>query len=378
MKINEGFISSLFAFLGNPGQSSQSPAAKNTKLVSDVTGIGTNNSIKLLAKDMILQYPVLFSNAISMKTCKMIADSLENEYAVLIKLLINNMGSQQAGTSAIDVIKQYHQNIVKPGFDTLNDSYIERASTILSQDFDTLFEMSNLNDMSITDKSLLEANTPPKGNSPEFESNVVKKYNDDEPLIIKCDMDVANKESGRKFMFGIKTNIHLLKTDDVILNLSDVAKKSDSFLRLIKWKIGEIKFFKDFVLNLDYIKNLEKQKFDKDNYWWGVLKSQAMNRLPKSVMKKNVPMKIATLIITKEEADALKRKYSIDLFDRRKNADRIVRGLYLLTFAIVDEASELVYMYEEMSSDYKVVPFDSFKKPKKETTLEDIKSILFR
>ena len=188
----------------------------------------------------------------------------------------------------------------------------------------------------------------------------------------------------KEVIFGVKCIAHPLKSEDIIFNIGNEFKNSTLF-KFVKWTTGEYGFVKglgELIFDFTNMKNTGIQAAKTSNYWWfklRKLRNENKQMWHSSNSERNKPIKTATLVITKDEVDYISTTYRIDL-SMPKFVQRLMNSLYLLNFAYVDEATKLVYLYDEPSADYTVKKIDDFKKKKKEQpiSIDDIKSLFGR
>ena len=78
-----------------------------------LAGVSTTNgnSIKYRAKNLIAQYPILYSDSVSSSTVQLVNKALEHEYVNLLRLLIQNVGATNNFSSTSKFLQGFHQNI---------------------------------------------------------------------------------------------------------------------------------------------------------------------------------------------------------------------------------------------------------------------------
>lgn len=185
-----------------------------------------------------------------------------------------------------------------------------------------------------------------------------------------------------KIIFGVKCVVHPLKSDDIIHNITSSFRNSSLF-KLIKWTTGEYGFVQgigEVIFDYSRMKELGTQASKTSNYWWFKLKKlKNANRSKFFTNNKNQPTKTATLILTKDEVDHIAREYKIDL-TQTKTAYKLLNELFLLNFGYIDETTETVYLFDEVSKTYLVKELSEFegKKKSKPIDVDDIKSLFGR
>lgn len=386
----------------------------NSKI--DKTQAYRGDSIKTKTKNLIMQFPLLISENISIETASILAEGFERENAILVRLLLqNDLGSltnnlSKSERSVGSMLKSIHTNIdanmlnesklmieenlrqLVPIEDKFNKysinegtlpSYL-RNKNIYTEDKD------DISDNSYNTKARLEINNNP------FDPKLFDKINKLAPTFVSMKLHVSEGGSDTiageikkgttrdiDILFGVKCIAHPLKSEDIIHNIS-IGFKNSTLFKMVKWTTGEYGFFKgigEIVFDYSRMKELGIQASKQSNYWWFKLKKlKNANRARfMSLSSKTKPTKTATLIISKDEVDILDRNYRIDV-KQCKIAYKIINELFLLNFGYVDESTETVYLYDEVSNAYTVKKLNDFKSKAKEKAIsvEDIKSLFGR
>ena len=176
---------------------------------------------------------------------------------------------------------------------------------------------------------------------PQLTEGDIKRMNDMTPYAVQIRLSVVNSEDEFvQFMdvvVGIKTVLHLVDTDDMIMNLEHALQNRSGLFRFLRWTTGEIGFVKDLLLHMDDI------KFDAANQNAG--KSPLFGNL-KKMKRRGVGMSgfsmphglipNATLLVTSYEVDHMKNTYGIDLREESV-AKKLMEALDLMTFIVCDD-----------------------------------------
>jgi|GEM_PF-2909439 len=361
------------------------------------------SSIKSRTKDLVLQYPLLLSDTISLDTATLLSRSLEHEYVNLVSILLNSSNIQKAdGTkeiSATEFITQYHKNINRSYFENVTPTDIEKSHKSLLESIDSKLNTDILNNFTIP-RYLSEAkNSNAGGNrngqgvpqSSYVKANIdkydIKKANDLTPTTVSATINwlVDQQVVTQNITFGVKTVIHPVSSDDVVYYLSDTVKDSNKFFQLIRWTSGEIKLFKDLLLAVDMNKKMAKQNTSKDNYWWRKLSTMGKEAEVRKILgqadllkgKKGSPIPTATLCISKQDVDNIKNIHGLDLISNTGAVYKIMKKLFLLSFVIVDETTQIAYIFNDNTRDFNHFSFDSLKNfaKEKDTDLTGSKSM---
>ena len=362
-------------------------------------------SIKSKTKDLILQYPMLFSSGLSYNTAELLSRSLEHEYASLMVVLLKNtiINAVNDDDSAADVLKKYHTNMGSEDDDVkkdmedylnkwFNENYVftktqlteacREMLTTLEESYNT----KNLNDMSFPTAILEDAKIlDEEGNEVLDESGKIslieyKKLNNAVPTFISLDLvfkpkskNGENTENIRKTItFGVKGVVHPLLNTDIQYYLNDSIKNKSKLFKLIRFTTGELKFFRDIIFNVNYNKKLANDAASKNNFWWKRLSTLASkNRGKQFFIKGNegiIPT--ATMIISKEDVDVIKSKSGVDILSSPSYVKKFYNNFYLLTFIVADESTNLVHIFNEQLNTFDVVTFDALKRTAEQNDIE--------
>jgi len=384
------------------GQSAQDLASyfKNSS-----TSNGT--SIKYRAKELLAQYPVLVSDNLSFKSVQLITRALEHEYVNLLKLLMQNEGdSDFTNTGAF--LKSFHSNIHNDvNLDPVlkSESTMEKALTEANRDLLASvredLNMRSLNEETVTrdyKRLFNEADLPaPKDDDKDEEQVVnsaeakidnvdIKKANDLTPTMVKVEVNYVPKGAevavSKTITFGVKCVAHILNSEDIEYYLPNSVITRTPIMRMIQWTTGEIKFFKDLLFSVDEIKKTAVKGNDRSTFWWrrlqelGRVSSKFIPMLdPKGKNKKlERPIPISTMVISKENVDNIKNRHGIDILQKPSFATKIMKNFFLMTFVIIDESIETVYIYNEETKNYSAYSFSSLENINKQKNI-DIKDI---
>jgi len=367
------------------------------------------NGIKARARDLILQYPVLVSNTLSQETVSAVTRALEHDYANHMVLLISDQ-NLDGGPSTSDYLKGFHNNVLEPG--NLPSSVLNKVNgEILNETNQNLFNEMSLNDLTVNSVKMKlfneDTNQDSKGRSAEaiakmnikkadnydkeFEAKMkkmeleindkktaqlvnsdVRKLNDMSPTFVKGNISVmlpgASVAVEKPIHFAVKAVAHLLDSDEIVLNLSNNLNDPSLLVKFIEWTTGEKRLFTDLIMQKDDMKRLATSK-GKGAHWFRKLSLMANNaKMRKSwahiaskmpwgkkavqLINDRVPIPTMSLVISKSEVDQIRAKTGIDLLRKEGDIRALMDRFYLLTFMIVDDATEMVYLYDEVSKRY--------------------------
>jgi len=366
-------------------------------------------SIAKKAGNAILQFPVLTTDAISVQDLTMINKALEREYASFVRIAtgLEDMmivdPNKSHGTFKADYIKNFHQNIgtksniridknLFESMDLSNKELLKPFSNDLR--VNTLNEMTNSNNINYygqgrktTGRQALlseyQRKDPGIHDKSQYTSqlldNDVKKANELIPTTVDVPIFIMNKQGGAPYqsdiLVGIKAITHLIKSEEMIYNVSTSIQEKRSLFRLIQWTTGEIAFFKDYLLMTDKIKNQAvNERSDSSTLWRSLRRRATEDKLRRMTFSKKDILPNATILITMDEVEYIQNNYNIDLFDDKKSVFNLMNVLFLLGFVIVDPAAELAYFMFDGQTSYQPVSYTALER--ENTSSREVKSIL--
>lgn len=247
----------------------------------------------------------------------------------------------QEGTITSGILKS-----TKDGLETMDSLYNTKAIPLFERNEDVKKDIMDAY-LQAKDKELskdtLDATS--KLNAPRMNIHDVKKLNDMQPYVLELTLLATKGDTGMaqyvKYNVGVKTTLHLGKSDVLIQNLVYVLRNKNAMFNFIRWTTGELSLLRDIVLNIKDINFNVVNKYDSTGKFITALKR--MKKKPiginRSGLSKTVPL--ATIVITSYEYNTILNEYGFDL----KNitfAKKIMDELYLMAFIIMDEATQTV------------------------------------
>jgi len=181
-------------------------------------------------------------------------------------------------------------------------------------------------------------------------------------LRIKLINDNGEYVGTMDFIVGIKAYMHLVKSSEMIKNMTSACVNNDKIFNFLRWTTGEISFFKDFLFNVKEIKSDISDMSKGASSWWTTLKHRkALSTIGNSVLSKKGIIPNATIVISAEEVEYIRTEYGYDLKDIQF-INKIMREYFLLGFVIVDSSAQLVHFYFDKDRDVQTVSFSALEK----------------
>lgn len=202
--------------------------------------------------------------------------------------------------------------------------------------------------------------------APQLNDKDVKKENDIAPYAINVRLMAVNDKNEFvefvDFILGIKTILHPISSDELIVNIERVARNQDPFFKFLRWTTGEISLFKNIILNLDDIRADALQKASGKSPWASKLKRLKERRFGlHDITVPHMLVPNATLVISAAEAEYLKTKYGINISDP-SFAKRMVNSLFLMAFIIVDDATGTIEILYDGSKSFQTYALETLER----------------
>lgn len=193
----------------------------------------------------------------------------------------------------------------------------------------------------------------------------IKKMNGMLPYTIEATFRIKGSNGVSrdvKYIVGVKTVMHLIRTQDLADDLRELISGDIKKLRKVRYTTGEISF-KDYIFNIKGIKADAAKHINYEKRWINTLKRLAeYNKTNGSFLKKpiqaitggNVPIPNATLILTQPAVTTLTNQTGIDL-SVVSNAKKLARTLFLIAVVIVDSsAGTMRVLFTDSDNDWDV------------------------
>ena len=202
--------------------------------------------------------------------------------------------------------------------------------------------------------------------APKLVDRDIKKNNDLVPYGIQVRLIAVNdkKEFVQyvDFVVGVKTVLHLVKSQDMIDNIVRCLQNKSILFKLLRWTTGEISLFKDIIFNLNDIKQDAINKRSGKSIFFNKLKRLKNKKVEPdsfSLVRKIIPN--STIIVTSYEVEDILNNYGIDI-RKESNAKKILSSLFLMAFVIVDEGTGLVSILYDGDSTFQNYSIETLEK----------------
>lgn len=200
-------------------------------------------------------------------------------------------------------------------------------------------------------KSAKMMNRPDPRQLKYLTDNDAKKANELVPTLLHMRVIPVNKKTGDEyypidFILGIKTTLHPVSSEEMILNLCRGIKNDNTMFNFIRWTTGEIKFFKDFLFGVNELKLDAINNSSSANKWWTALKRRRNLAQIKAALGRDRMLPNATIVVTKDIVETIKDQYGYDL-SKPSLIHKLMDTYFLIAFVIVDPALQRVtFMFD--------------------------------
>lgn len=346
-------------------------------------------SLESKTKDVTAIFPNIVDKSLSLSNVEKINRCVEVKNSNLLRLLLTNIAKQSIGDDAEKILKKFHRNfddsdfmdfvlseevtryntdklisnysismyensrIINPS--SLNNNYYTCNNNVIHEDFfDRLVTSFNGSNKGFSGK--------PINSSSKFSDNDVRIINNLSPLMIETSVPTSYNgvASIVTLLFGVKSKIYPA-TQDELIDVISINKRKSRLFKLIQFSTGEIKFFKDLVFNIDYVKEKVGNNTDKTNdsrvkKLWKILEKRSKNR--KSYRFNDMDnASIATLTISTNTVEEIERVKKFNLLDP-KVASKFIEENNIMNLFIVDEISEIVYIMSDSDRSFIEMTFE--------------------
>ena len=199
-----------------------------------------------------------------------------------------------------------------------------------------------------------------------LKNNDVRKANELIPTTMHVRTVLINGEKETQgtmdFIIGIKSTLHPVSSEEVVSNIVSAVKTRGKIFNFIRWTTGETSFLKDFVFNVNEMKNDVANRSAGSSHWWIALKRRrALSKLKNIAMFKNQLLPNASIVVSMDEVNYIKSEFGYDLMDS-KFVSKVMDQYFLLSFVVVDTASQVTHFLFDGSNDFQSVSFSGLER----------------
>ena len=221
--------------------------------------------------------------------------------------------------------------------------------------------------------------TAPNIDSNRLLSSEIKKANEMVPTLMLINTIDPTTGANMQSVVGVKSRMISVPSGEVVGRILANYQDSNNLLKFIKLTTRETSFIKDFLLAVDSAKldAINNSKKGSATALFNALERRSQNGKIRKMAKteKQFAKAIATLVISQEDVEDLKKMNGIDV-ESIRIIKPIMEKLNLLYFVIVDESSESIKILVDGSDDYEVYPFSALEKENKDDTYKKVINLM--
>lgn len=357
---------------------------------SNKGNINSASSIAKAASNLVLTFPVLVDESVSLNTAQILTRAIEGKALVMLQLLFSAISVQSLkdDETAFDVIGKIHKNL---NSDDIED-YIQRMETMATNEsyeaLDHLMKTIREENIAIDTYTFNESYPAPidedanamqmndnKKIKPAFVADIkdtdIKKVNNMMPSVLV--VKLHTKESGvtTNVAVGVKAKIQYVPQDEVIYRISSKNKDKNMLFNFIRSTTREISFLKDFLFALDKAK-LDAIKIQKSsNSVWKILERRAVRNRVRMFNNDGGYGGIVSLVISADTLATLNKEY--DFKASISEVENLISQYNLLSFFVADDVNErATYLFDDASRQFTTVSYTALEK----TDSKDYKKII--
>lgn len=349
----------------------------------------TGSSIAKASSNLVLTFPVLVDESVSLNTAQILTRAIEGKALVMLQLLFSAISAQalKGNDTAFDVIGRIHKNL---NSDDIED-YIQRMETMSTNEsyeaLDHLMKTIREENIAIdtytfnesypapideaADTKSMKDNLKHSSGSSDIKDTDIKKVNNMMPSVLVLKLHNEKNDVTTNVAVGVKAKIQYVPQDEVIYRISSKNKDKNMLFNLIRSTTREISFLKDFVFALDKAK-LDAIKIQKSsNTVWKILERRAVRNRVRTFNNDGGYGGIVSLVISADTLATLNKEY--DFKATISEVENLISQYNLLAFFVADDVNErATYLFDDASRQFTTVSYTALEK----TDSKDYKKII--
>lgn len=349
----------------------------------------TGSSIAKASSNLVLTFPVLVDESVSLNTAQILTRAIEGKALVMLQLLFSAISAQalKGNDTAFDVIGRIHKNL---NSDDIED-YIQRMETMSTNEsyeaLDHLMKTIREENIAIdtytfnesypapideaADTKSMKDSLKPSSGSSDIKDTDIKKVNNMMPSVLVLKLHNEKNDVTTNVAVGVKAKIQYVPQDEVIYRISSKNKDKNMLFNLIRSTTREISFLKDFVFALDKAK-LDAIKIQKSsNTVWKILERRAVRNRVRTFNNDGGYGGIVSLVISADTLATLNKEY--DFKASISEVENLISQYNLLAFFVADDVNErATYLFDDASRQFTTVSYTALEK----TDSKDYKKII--
>ena len=358
---------------------------------SNKGNINSASSIAKAASNLVLTFPVLVDESVSLNTAQILTRAIEGKALVMLQLLFSAISVQSLkdDETVFDVIGKIHKNL---NSDDIED-YIQRMETMATNEsyeaLDHLMKTIREENIAIDTYTFNESYPAPidedantksmndvkkrttGGFIADIKDTDIKKVNNMMPSVLVVKLHNKNSDVTTNVAVGVKAKIQYIPQDEVIYRISSKNKDKNMLFNFIRSTTREISFLKDFLFALDKAK-LDAIKIQKSsNSVWKILERRAVRNRVRMFNNDGGYGGIVSLVISADTLATLNKEY--DFKASISEVENLISQYNLLAFFVADDVNErATYLFDDASRQFTTVSYTALEK----TDSKDYKKII--
>lgn len=375
-----GIHETVLSDLGKLFDSLDSPVEVLKKTFGSNKGnILSASSIAKAASNLVLTFPVLVDESVSLNTAQLLTRSIEGKALVMLQLLFSAISAKalKDNETAFDVIGKIHKNL---NSDDIED-YIQRMETMVTTEsyeaLDHLMKTIREENLTIDSYVFKESYPAPidedadtqtmngikttRGSIADVKDVDIKKVNNMMPSVLVIKLHNGNTGVATNVAVGVKAKIQYVPQDEVIYRISSKNKDKNTLFNFIRSTTREISFLKDFLFALDKAK-LDAIKIQKSsNSVWKILERRAIRNKARLLNNGGGYGGIVSLVISADTLATLNKEY--DFKATISEVENLISQYNLLAFFVADDVNErATYLFDDASRQFTTMSYTALEK----------------
>lgn len=375
-----GIHETVLSDLGKLFDSLDSPVEVLKKTFGSNKGnILSASSIAKAASNLVLTFPVLVDESVSLNTAQLLTRSIEGKALVMLQLLFSAISAKalKDNETAFDVIGKIHKNL---NSDDIED-YIQRMETMVTTEsyeaLDHLMKTIREENLTIDSYVFKESHPAPidedadtqtmngikttRGSIADVKDVDIKKVNNMMPSVLVIKLHNGNTGVATNVAVGVKAKIQYVPQDEVIYRISSKNKDKNTLFNFIRSTTREISFLKDFLFALDKAK-LDAIKIQKSsNSVWKILERRAIRNKARLLNNGGGYGGIVSLVISADTLATLNKEY--DFKATISEVENLISQYNLLAFFVADDVNErATYLFDDASRQFTTMSYTALEK----------------
>ena len=201
---------------------------------------------------------------------------------------------------------------------------------------------------------------------PAISDKDVKKSNDLAPYGMQVRLMAVNGDGDfvqfMDFIVGVKVNLHVIKSEEMIVNMQRALQNNGKFFNFIRWTTGEISLFKDLILHINDAKLDAANRSMGHNPWWNTLKTiREESKAQAAYFSRTRILPDATFVLSSYDVDMIQKNSGYSLRDP-KVVLRLKNTLFFMNFIIIDDATGTVDILYDGENSYQTYALETLER----------------